>query len=310
MSTRPYFTLIVRDAKDAPWHIYFGDYDRETVAAEREELRSASCDPIPLNRSRIIKTGSRQVAINAAVAKLNAAVEAVSALAEREPAFTVETVTLPEAWASALINGDISGLDDREIDALDSWDRANPGVHIVDVARDADGEGAEPRFTWSYDLYGGSARGGSVLDYVAHVDREPAAPAPMEARVNAKMKELASSVASLAPKAAERELVAAVAAAGIVSAADRAAELRAAAPAPAEREPAAELVALDDMWRFASHLVEKHGIDGTDTMSDSDHAEWQAAAAKASTVLSERAAELREPAAPAPAPAEFYRFRA
>jgi hypothetical protein len=211
--TRPYFTLITRDAKDSPWHIYFGDYDRETVEAERQELRSASFDPIPLNRSRIIRTSAKQADITAAVAKLNSAVEAVSALAEREPAFTVETVTLPECWASALINGDVSGLSDREVDALDSWDRANPTVRIVDVERDAEGNAVEARFTWSFDLYGGSGRGGSVLDYVAHVEREPAAPADS--------------------KAGTAELVAAVAAAGISSADERAAELREpAAPAP------------------------------------------------------------------------------
>ena len=81
-----------------------------------------------------------------------------------------DTVTLPAYYASAFINGDYSGLDDAEAAhaseivgrlALDGWE-------IVDVARDEEGNGQEPRFTWSYRLYEGNASGGDVLDYIVH----------------------------------------------------------------------------------------------------------------------------------------------
>jgi hypothetical protein len=35
-----------------------------------------------------------------------------------------EILTLPAHWASALINGDFSGLDDSEAAALDAWQTA------------------------------------------------------------------------------------------------------------------------------------------------------------------------------------------
>ena len=35
--------------------------------------------------------------------------------------FTIEKATAPSAWASYLINGDASGLDDGEEDAVDAW---------------------------------------------------------------------------------------------------------------------------------------------------------------------------------------------
>ncbi len=82
----------------------------------------------------------------------------------------VDTVTLPAYYASAFINGDYSGLDDHEeslvqglVDGL-----AQDGWEIIDVVRDDDGNGQEPRFTWSYRLYGGDASGGEVFDYVVH----------------------------------------------------------------------------------------------------------------------------------------------
>ena len=46
-------------------------------------------------------------------------------------------VTLPAAWASALVNGDTSGLDDRECALCAFAERvlASDGLRIVDVAR-------------------------------------------------------------------------------------------------------------------------------------------------------------------------------
>ena len=82
-------------------------------------------------------------------------------------------VTLPAYYASAFINGDFSGIETEEevahvqsiIDSL-----ASDGWAIVDVKRDEEGNGEEPRFTWCYQLYNafGNASGGDVLDYVVH----------------------------------------------------------------------------------------------------------------------------------------------
>jgi len=80
----------------------------------------------------------------------------------------VDVITGPAVWASALTNGDLSGLDDAEEAALDAWVSGLGGWYVVDVVRDEDGVGDEPRFTWSYDLYGGTAKGGDVIDYVVH----------------------------------------------------------------------------------------------------------------------------------------------
>ena len=73
-------------------------------------------------------------------------------------------VTAPAIWASYLVNGDSSGI--TEQDQIDA-DRYLNGVDIVDVVRDADGDGMDPYFTWDYELHGGDYEGGDVLDYVA-----------------------------------------------------------------------------------------------------------------------------------------------
>lgn len=82
----------------------------------------------------------------------------------------VEIVTLPDYLASALINGDETGLEHGE-----DWETYQnvlknfipEGWEVVGVATDdKTGDYVEPRFTWSYRLYGGLADGGSVLDYV------------------------------------------------------------------------------------------------------------------------------------------------
>lgn len=76
-----------------------------------------------------------------------------------------ETVTLPSHWASYLINGDDSGLDDddaREIVAT----LVREGVrNVVDLDDDSE------RFTWHYRMYGGNAEGGSVCDFIAEMVR-------------------------------------------------------------------------------------------------------------------------------------------
>ena len=79
-----------------------------------------------------------------------------------------DTITAPECWACALIYNDRSGLSDEECAALDKRldDLHARGLRVVDVLRDKDGDAKDPYFTWSYALYGGTAQGGNVLDYV------------------------------------------------------------------------------------------------------------------------------------------------
>jgi len=82
----------------------------------------------------------------------------------------VSTVTLPADWASALVNGDFSGLEAADDAACRKAiaGLASDGMTVVDVVRDADGEPQEPRFSWLYDMYGGTTRGGALLDFVVH----------------------------------------------------------------------------------------------------------------------------------------------
>lgn len=76
---------------------------------------------------------------------------------------TTRTITAPAAWASALVNGDFSGLDADESTACSRWKQRelSIGESVVSTVDDA-----EPRFTKSFRLYGGDAEGGDVLDYV------------------------------------------------------------------------------------------------------------------------------------------------
>jgi hypothetical protein len=84
-------------------------------------------------------------------------------------------ITLPAAWAPALVNGDTSGLDSHEANLCAFAERvlALDGLRIVGVARDPDThEACEPRFTWRYRLYSqdqtaDTPSGGDVLDYLA-----------------------------------------------------------------------------------------------------------------------------------------------
>ena len=76
----------------------------------------------------------------------------------------IVTVRAPAYMASYLVNGDASGVTAEEILAVEEW---LEGLEILDVARDAEGDCLDPHFTWSFDLYGGTARGGDVLDYIA-----------------------------------------------------------------------------------------------------------------------------------------------
>lgn len=79
-------------------------------------------------------------------------------------AIEVDTVTLPAYWASALVNGDFSGLTPAERDALHASlaSLQARGWYVVSTTED------DSRFTWSFRLYGGTADGGDVLDYIVH----------------------------------------------------------------------------------------------------------------------------------------------
>jgi hypothetical protein len=84
-------------------------------------------------------------------------------------------VTLPSAWASALINHDATGLDLRErlLCSLAQANLARDGLHIVGLATDPEtGETNEARFSWHYRMHSrdqsaDAPSGGMVLDYVA-----------------------------------------------------------------------------------------------------------------------------------------------
>lgn len=71
---------------------------------------------------------------------------------------TTETVKMPAAWASYLINGDASGLEPGERPKIDAYLKAQK---IGDVLACED----EAHFSWSFDLYGGDAEGGELLEY-------------------------------------------------------------------------------------------------------------------------------------------------
>ena len=70
MTKRTYYTLIVRDDKNSPWGIYFGDYDRQCVKDEQNDFIDAT--DCAQGNTKIIKSSDDQPSINTAVAALNA----------------------------------------------------------------------------------------------------------------------------------------------------------------------------------------------------------------------------------------------
>lgn len=73
-------------------------------------------------------------------------------------------------WASYLVNGDSSGLDDREIALCDAWCKRLKPAYVVSVADcEETGEMEDPWFTWSYGFHtGDDCSGGECLTYVLH----------------------------------------------------------------------------------------------------------------------------------------------
>lgn len=66
------------------------------------------------------------------------------------------TFTLPAYWASYIINGDSSGMDDSDIEECDAFMERNGNPHFVDVS--------ESYFSWRNDA---DSLGGDVCDYTA-----------------------------------------------------------------------------------------------------------------------------------------------
>lgn len=71
---KQYFTLLERDGVEGLWTMQFGDYDRETVEIEKDDMRGAAkLDGRKGVMFRIIATrGARQSLVVAAVATINA----------------------------------------------------------------------------------------------------------------------------------------------------------------------------------------------------------------------------------------------
>jgi len=68
---RRYFTLLAKEPNEN-WAPQFGDYDRETVEAERDEYKESIGSTWPKGtKFSIISTADDQASIDACVAKLN-----------------------------------------------------------------------------------------------------------------------------------------------------------------------------------------------------------------------------------------------
>jgi len=80
----------------------------------------------------------------------------------------VDEVVGPSYWASALVNGDDSGLEEREIVIINAWTErlGRDGWYVVSTKDDED-----PWFTWNYRLHSGDyagPSGGDVITYIVH----------------------------------------------------------------------------------------------------------------------------------------------
>jgi hypothetical protein len=72
----------------------------------------------------------------------------------------ITTITGPAHLASALINGDLSGMEPDDLETLRGFEKYADGYEIIDAP-------GEPYFSWSCDLYGATYRGGDLIDYTA-----------------------------------------------------------------------------------------------------------------------------------------------
>ncbi|MBH0113227.1 hypothetical protein I5E68_09740 [Novosphingobium sp. YJ-S2-02] len=74
----------------------------------------------------------------------------------------VSEATGPAAWVGYFINGDADGLEPEELAAADAWLQRHAPARPVSTVDDSE------RFSWSYNVHGGTAQGGTVCDYVLH----------------------------------------------------------------------------------------------------------------------------------------------
>lgn len=81
-----------------------------------------------------------------------------------ESRFLVTEYSLPAYWASYLINGDASGLEDGEQETIDAWLEAHKGDGYVTNAGEVD------EFSWSNDA---NSIGGSVATYSFMREKTP-----------------------------------------------------------------------------------------------------------------------------------------
>lgn len=81
----------------------------------------------------------------------------------------LETFELPTFWASALINGDTSGLsdeDEKALDAFTDWMVKEYGsCHCLDVQGDGD------NFRWRHDATSFGVLACNVADFVFDVEK-------------------------------------------------------------------------------------------------------------------------------------------
>ena len=61
---RTYYTLLVRDNKDADWTVHFGDYDRSVVVDERADITEHEYSK---GNTKIIGSDDDQASIDEAV---------------------------------------------------------------------------------------------------------------------------------------------------------------------------------------------------------------------------------------------------
>ena len=67
---KTYYTLFVYEQDHGRWFNHFGDYDKETVADEMQDM-NYGWDGIMMKHMRIVKTSDNQTDIDAALDKLN-----------------------------------------------------------------------------------------------------------------------------------------------------------------------------------------------------------------------------------------------
>ena len=65
-------------------------------------------------------------------------------------------------------------------------------------------------------------------------------------------------------------------------------------PRPAEEPQLKAIIAMNAMWSLSSTLVEKHGMDGDDTMTDEEHQIWQESVGLCHDALRETPAAILE----------------